>query len=477
MTIQGIENKNPLKILSDDEVNKIHGASLEILESVGMKFEDEEALKILGDGGCSVDRQKMMVKIPDRVVESALKLCPSSFTQKSRNPKYDLHFDPSRVFFTNHSAPFIRDIDTGEKRVPTLKDVEQLITVMDALENIHAIFVPALNVADRPREVGLEWVVAEVLRKSEKATIGATFGGCAKWVIKMADVVGEDVIGCASAVPPMNWGPAMCRGVITYARSGHITSVCTGVGMGASGPATIAGALVQANAEILAGIVLAQVTRPGVRIATATQVTPLDMRTGELATGSIEAGMVTACLTQMSHHYKLPMRSQFPMTDSKIPDQQAGYEKCMQLMLIAMAGNNYIISAGGIENELSLSFEQLVIDNEVYSMMARYMRGVEITDETMAVDLIKEVSLLGGNFLGKPHTKEWCRKEMFMPRVSDRHPYQSWLKEGSKDVVARAREIAREILKTHEVPPLPADVDKELGRILVAAQEEKAQLA
>jgi trimethylamine--corrinoid protein Co-methyltransferase len=163
------------------------------------------------------------------------------------------------------------------------------------------------------------------------------------------------------------------------------------------------------------------------------------------------------------------------MTDSKMPDQQAGYEKCMQLMLVAMAGNNYIISAGGIENELSLSFEQLVIDNETYSMIARYMRGVEVTEETMAVDLIKEVGSLGGNFLSKRHTRDWSRKEMFMPRVSDRHPYQTWMKEGSKDAVARAREIAGEILKTHEAPPLPEDIDRELDRILRAAQEEKAQ--
>lgn len=477
MTIRGIENKNPLKILSDNDVKKIHGASLEILESTGIKFEGEEALNILEEGGCSVDRNNMRVKIPVHVVQNALKQCPSSFTQKARNPKYDLRFEISRIFFTNHSAPYIRDIETGERRVPTLKDVGDLITLMDALENIDAIFIPALNVSDRPKEVSVEWVVAEIFRRSEKTTIGPNMGGCAKWVIKMADVVGSDLIGGTYAAPPMNWGPEMSRGVITYARSGHIVSVGSGIGMGASGPATIAGTLVQANAEILAGIVLCQSTRPGVRMITTTEVAPMDMRIGELATGSIEAGIIAACLTQISHYYKLPMRSQFPMTDAKIMDQQVGYEKSLQLMLIAMATNNYIISAGGLEDESSLSFEQLVIDNEIYGMVARIMRGVEVTDETMAVDLIKEVVSLGGNFLNKPHTKEWCRKEMFMPKVSDRYPYRSWVKKGEKDTIARAKEIVKEIIKTHQVPPLPEDVNKELDNILKAAEREKVQLS
>jgi trimethylamine--corrinoid protein Co-methyltransferase len=413
------------------------------------------------------------VKIPAPVVEEALKLCPHTFTQKSRNPEFDLTFEPSRVFFTNHSARYYRDMETGERRVPTLRDVQDLVTLLDALGNIHAIFVPALDVSDRPDEVALEWVVAEVFRGSQKTTIGATFGGCAKWIVEMAEVVGEDVIGCGAPVPPMNWASMSTQGIITYARANHIASPCTGIQVGISGPATIAGTLVQANAEILAAIVLAQLVRPGVRIAAATQAIPMDMRTGNLAAGSIEAGIVTACLTQIYHHYNLPIRSQFPMTDSKLPDQQTGYEKSLQLMLAAMAGNNYIISGGGIENELLMSYEQVVIDDEVYGMVGRVLRGVEVTDQTMAVELIKEVGRLGGNYLSKAHTKEWARKEMVLPTVSNRLPHQLWVKEGSKDIVERARDVARTIIQTHEVVPLPDHVDRELDKILRAAEREK----
>lgn len=473
MTLRGIENRHPLKILSDHDISRIHDATLEIMETCGIKFENEEALQILGDGGCSVDHEKKRVKIPPHMVEQALKLCPSSFTQRSRSHEYDLRFETSRVFFTNHSARYYKDIDTGERKVPSLKDIGDVITLIDALENIHAVFVPALSISDKPDEVAVEWVVAETFRKSQKTTIGATFGGCYKWIIEMADVVGVDVIGCGAPTPPMHWPAVSTQGLIEYARANHIVSPCTGIQVGVSGPATIAGTLVQANAEILAAIVMAQLIRPGVRIATATQATPLDMRTGNLAAGSIEAGIITACITQLSHHYKLPIRSQFPQTDSKLLDQQAGYERALQLMLIAMAGNNYIISAGGIENELLLSYEQIVIDNEIYGMVARAMKGVEVTDETMAVDVIKEMDQLGVNFLSMAHTKEWARKEMYQPKVSDRLTYQLWTKDGSKDVVERAKEMAKEIIQTHEVPPLPEDVNKELDKILKAAEKEK----
>ena len=131
------------------------------------------------------------------------------------------------------------------------------------------------------------------------------------------------------------------------------------------------------------------------------------------------------------------------------------------------------ISGGGIENELSLSFEDMVIDNEIYGMIARVMKGVEVTDQTMAVEVIKEVGQLGGNFLSKTHTKEWARKEMYLPKVSDRLPFQLWVKNGSKDVVERAKTLAREIIENHQVPPLPEHVHNELGKILKAAEKEK----
>ncbi|MBI5439981.1 MAG: trimethylamine methyltransferase family protein [Deltaproteobacteria bacterium] len=474
MATLGIDYEPRLKLLADTEVQRIHEASLEILGTSGIRFEAPEALELLGGVGCDVDRSKMTVRIERGIVEQALQRCPKEFVQKGRTREHDLSFSISRVFFVNHSAPYIRDLETGARRVPTLADVGDLVRLIDALEHMHAIFIPALNVSDQPKEIALESVMAEIFRKTDKPTIGASFGGCAPWVVELANAVGEDVIGCASAVPPMIWKKEMCEGLITYAKADHIVSVCTGIGMGTSGPATIAGTLVQGVAELLAGIVMVQAARPGVRVATATQAVPMDLKTGDLATGAIEGGLVTAGFTQMSHYYGLPIRSQFPMTDSKVPDQQAGSEKCTQLMLIAMAGNNYLISGGGLANESILSYEQLVIDNEVYGMVGRALRGIEVTDETMAVQAIREVASGAQNFLSHRHTQRWCRKEMYQPKLSDRAVFQTWVNAGSKDVAERAKEVARQIIATHSAPPLPAEVERELTSILQAAQRAKA---
>ena len=153
MTIRGFENKDPLKYLSEYEIKRIHDASLEVLETCGINFEDEEARKVLSDSGCIVDNETGRVKIPAHLVEKTLKLCPGSFTQKSRVPDYDLRFELSNVFFANHSAPYFRDIDTGERKIPSLKEVGDLVLLLDALENIHAMPMPL----DSKEHFGLGW--------------------------------------------------------------------------------------------------------------------------------------------------------------------------------------------------------------------------------------------------------------------------------------------------------------------------------
>jgi len=469
----GYRCKKPINVLSAREAIRIHEGSLEVLRDCGIKFEHPEALRILEEAGCSVDKEKKLVKFPFRVVEDCLKKVPDNFCLKARNPKYDLKFSGDEVYFVNHAAPQMVDLNTGERRLQRLKDVTQLVTVIDALEDYHGCFLPAISLADKPPEVAMQWINAEIFRRTEKSTIGASFGDSPKWVVRMAEVVGEKVEGCSGAVPPMDYSWDMANGVIEYARGGHPVALTGGIVLGATGPVTMAGALVQQNAEILGGIVLTQLISPGLGNFYGIQSIPLDMRTGLLATGAVEAGLLIAATAQMARYYKIPCKSQFPMTDANTPDQQCGYEKAIQLMMCVLGGVNYVISGGGVDDEHIIDFDQLVIDNEMYGMVGRLLDGIKVDVDTLAINLIKEVGPIPGTYLNKKHTQSWWKKENYIPRLSDRVDYNTWKKKGSKDIVQLAHEKVKEILKNHEPVLLPKEVDQELDSILKAAEKEK----
>ena len=178
----------------------------------------------------------------------------------------------------------------------------------------------------------------------------------------------------------------------------------------------------------------------------------------------------------MARLYDLPCGTFDSLTGGKLPtDQQVGYEKMMASLLLAQSGVSYIIGGGGIDDETCFSFEQLLIDNEMYSMIARFLRGITVNEETLAADLIKKVGPIPGNYLKEPHTRKWWREEQFLPTLNYRLTYDEWVQDGAKDVAVRAKEQVKEILRTHEVPPLPDDMDKEISKILKAAEKEKVK--
>jgi trimethylamine--corrinoid protein Co-methyltransferase len=472
----GYKCKQPLNILTDAEVAQIHEGTLDVLKNCGVKFQDNEALAILGEAGCQIDKNEMLVKFPTKIIEEAMKKKPAFFFLKGRNPKYDLKFSGDEVYFTNHAAPQIIDLDTGEPRIATIKDVDKLVTIIDALEDYHACFTTAMSLSDKPVQIFREWISAETFRHTEKSTIGTALKGCPKWMIRMAEAVGETLMGATCSSSPLVCGEAQCRAIIEYTRAGHPISVQGGSAMGANAPATIARMLVVQNAEILAGMTLAQIVVPGIGMLYGSESLPMDMRSGRLATGAIEVGIVNTASAQMARYYGLPYMSLFPMTDANSPDQQCGYEKGMQLVLAALSGVNYSISGGGVEDEQFLRFEQLVIDNEMYGMVGRLLDGIKVDKEHLSVDLIKEVGPVPGSYLNKRHTINYWKKENYIPRLSSRISHPKWKEEGSKNITDLAKEKVREILKNHVPVPLAPEVDKELDNILKAVTKEKLGL-
>jgi trimethylamine--corrinoid protein Co-methyltransferase len=475
MALQGCYCAKPVELLTQETMETIHTRSLEILEETGVVFQWEPALKVLKGAGCHVDFEKQLVKFPRDVVGEALKSCPSTFRVKARDPKYDLEFARNRVYFSTQAAPFMYDLDNGVRRSATIKDIDEIITIQDALEYIHAPFVSVIILSDKPMELTMEWLLAEQIRHTTKSCIGAGFFFAAKWSIEMARAAGIELLGVGTCSPPLTYPADQCDGYMRYAETGWNIMINSGVSSGATGPATLAGTLLLQNAELLAGLILVQVVRPGIGFIYGTESMPMDMRHGHEAIG-IEQYMIGAATAQMARFYNIPSFTYASFTGGKLPtDQQVGYEKAMASLLLAQSGVSYIVGGGGIDDEACYSIEQLVIDNEMYGMVARYLEGIKVDEETLAADLIKKVGPIPGNYLREAHTRKLWKQEQYLPTLSYRKSYEEWLKEGSKDVAARAKERAKEILRTHQVPPLPEEVDREIAKILEAAEKEKVK--
>jgi len=473
MPLAGHTCKKPCDGLTQEEVERICRGALEVLAEAGMVVAHPKALALLQEAGCSVDQAAQRVRFPRDLVQWAIAQSPETFQQQARNPDLTLNWGGATVYFGAFPGFTSLDLATGERRVSTVEDLARLSRLCDAMPEVHTICQPTPHLSDKPPEVVMEWVLATTFRNTEKTTMGAAFGGCSKWVVEMCTVLGQQVHGSICMASPLTVPVDQAQGVLDYAGAGHPLHLLSGPMRGASGPATMAGTLVLQTAEILGGHVLGQLVRPGNGAIYVGYATPMDMRLGTMASGSIDVGIMGAASGQIARYLGMPSAVFFPMTDAKLPDAQASYERHLQALLCAQAGVNHIMALGGLENEGAFSPEQMVIDNEVCGMIGKVLEGIRVDDERLAVDLIKEVGPIPGNYLGKEHTRRHWKEDYFLPKVSVREGYDAWLAGGSKGVLERAAEIASRLMATHQVAPLSPEVDRELDRILAAVEAEK----
>jgi trimethylamine--corrinoid protein Co-methyltransferase len=267
----------------------------------------------------------------------------------------------------------------------------------------------------------------------------------------------------------------LTAGLMVYAKYGQPVLVAPEAQAGATAPVTLAGVLAQQNAEVLSGIVIAELVNPGAPVFYGTVSTIMDMKTGNLAYGAVEAGLINVAAAQLAQYYGLPSRGTGGSTESKIPDAQAGLEKALTLMMAALAGINFIYSAAGsLESTLTASYEQAVIDNEICGMVSRALRGIRINDETLATDIIDAVGP-GGQFLTQKHTLEHLKKEHYITTLVNREKRDKWEAAGSKDLWETARQEAKKILKEHQPEPLDRDVEEELKRIIKEVEKRESK--
>jgi trimethylamine--corrinoid protein Co-methyltransferase len=474
-----------LEILSGNEIDRIHEATLSVLEETGVKVLDPDAFEVLRDAGSEADLKTSVVKIPEHVLKEGIKKAPSSFTLFGREKDYKLKFEPGRTYLSSQgSSTFVLDLETGTRRRSTLKDLKSFYILVDALENIHhASWVVSAN--DLPEDTGPARELLEAFRNTTKTIDGDTYGEKnARDSIEMASIIagGENelrkyprLLGFVNPVSPLEHSKLMTEGLRVFAEYEQPTLIAPEAQGGATAPVTLAGILVQQNVEVLSGILISQLTHPGAPVLYGTVSTIADMKTGNVALGAVETGLINIAAAQLAKYYGLPTRGTGGATNAKVPDIQAGYEKALTLSMAAMAGINFIYDAAGmLEASRTASFEQIVLDNELCGMVLRSIHGIDVNEETMATEVIKKVGP-GGHFLSQKHTLDHFAMEHYLPTILDRSTWETWQKNGSKELRATARETARKILREHKAQPLDKTVDRELEALAKKIDSERSQ--
>lgn len=472
-----------IKYLTNDKIEELHLASLRVLQEVGVVFEHEEALDLFEKHGASVDRAKKRVWIPPFLVEQAIKTAPERVTLAARNPRYDLLLEKQRVYFgTGTLALYVLDLETGAHRDGTLKDCFDFPRMIDALEYVH-FFKAMIWPSDVPKETAdLHQLYAAYASTTKQISMACFSRETAMAAVEMAEAVAGSPIEFKKrplltinvlSVSPLLWAHKNTDILIALAKHGNIPIIIGSAPYsGTTAPVTLAGLVVQGNAENLAGITLAQLISPGCPVLYAMIGSVSNMKTGRIASGSVELGIITAVCAQLCHYYKIPMYSTGGMSDSKCSDIQAGYEKALQAVMAALSGAHYIHDAAGLLDFcLTTSYEQYVIDDEILGMVARILHGMNTDKDALAFEVIKTVGP-GGHYLAQKHTMAHLRNEHFIPRITNRQARAEWENGGRHSALEAAKETARALLDSHTPEPLPATVDTELKQILKRTEQK-----
>jgi trimethylamine---corrinoid protein Co-methyltransferase len=472
----------PFEILTANQVEEIHKTSMRILEEIGIEFMDAESLDIWKSAGALVDRESQRVRIEGRIVEEALKTVPSSFTLRARNPERNVTIGGNHInFATVASAPYYSDLNCA-RQPGTLENYQKMIRLAQVCGPIHVIEGMLLEPQDIPIPQRHLVKGYSVYTLSDKAHLVASHGReITEDYVNMACIVfgGEAEIrrepvlsAVVNANSPLRYDERMLGGLLTYARYRQPVVVTPFILAGAMSPVSLPAALAQQNAEALAGITLTQLVNPGTPVIYGGFATNIDMQTGSPAFGGPEGALALLGGAQLARFYGLPYRGSGGLNNSKTPDAQAAYETQMTLWPAVLAHTNLILhSAGWLEAGLVCSLEKFILDMEGLAMMSRFLNGLEISDETLALDEIAEVGP-GGHHFGTAYTMERFQDAFYRPTISDRQNYETWIENGAKDAFHRAHEVANQLLEAYIQPAIPSDVQ---GKLMEYVEKRKLE--
>jgi len=454
----------PIEVLSADQVEAIHDTSMRILEEIGIEFMGERAQALLERAGAEVDRSKGLVRFDRGLIEELLAHCPSLVTVTPRNPERRLLLGGDYTCFTLVAGPpNVHDCVRG-RRSGNLGDYCELLKLTQSLNIIHAIGnqpVAPMELPAHNRHLDCYRANATLTDRVyhcsaigvERTLDGIDIAALARGVERADLVDSPAVLTIISVNSPRRFDAAMSDGLMTMAEWGQPVVVTPFTLMGAMTPVTLPAALAQQNAEALAGIALLQAVRPGTPAIYGGFTSNVDMRSGAPAFGTPENVQATLAGGQLARRYRLPYRSSNAST-SNVVDAQAAYESEMSIWAAVMGHANMVYhGAGWMEGGLQASFEKVVLDAEMLQMMAETVKPIEVGEDTLGFDAIREVAP-GGHFFAAAHTLERYETAFYQPLLSDWRNYETWLEAGAETATERATRIWQRLLADYEPPPL-----------------------
>ncbi|WP_119462496.1 trimethylamine methyltransferase family protein [Rhodospirillaceae bacterium SYSU D60014] len=477
----------PVEVLSADQVEAIHNASLRILEEIGMDFLDEDALAVLKRAGADVEPGTQRVRFDRGLVLESVAKAPSEFTLHARNPERNLTFGGNHVNFGSvASAPNVSDLDSG-RRPGSFADYCNLLRLSQSLNVVQFISGYPVEPGDLPpatRHLDAHYAAITLTDRiwhpyslgQQRITDGIDMMCIARGVTREQLKAEPSLFSIVNSSSPLRLDGPMLQGLTEMARNGQPVVLTPFTLSGAMCPATLAGALAQQNAEALAGIAFIQMVAPGAPAIYGGFTSNVDMKSGAPAFGTPEYTRAAFAGGQLARRYGLPYRSSNACAANAV-DAQAAYESEMSIWGAVMGHANMVMhGAGWMEGGLVASFEKMIVDAEILQMMAELLQPIEVNDDTLGLDAIAEVGP-GGHFFGAAHTLARYETAFYAPILSDWRNFESWREAGAQDTAQRANALWKRILADYTPPPLDPAIDEELQAFIAKRKEEGGALA
>ncbi|MGA2502611.1 MAG: trimethylamine methyltransferase family protein [Anaerolineales bacterium] len=464
-----------LSVLDDSEIEAIHQASLRILAETGVVLAEPKSRALLNDAGAKINETRVL--LPPEVVERCIAMAGKRTTIRGRGGTVKILGEGTLYFHNLGGAPQIYNAFSGTRRLAVVQDVRDSTRLLDALENCHTI-TPFFT----PTEVPGGVMSLAMYRHSLPYTVkplqgpGVQFASEVRYAVKMAELIGipaEVLTLSLSPVSPLSIPDHEAEAIMEIARQGIPFAPLPCPTAGTTAPFSIAGAITQQNAEVLAALVLAELVKPGLPIIYCGRLAMMEPRSGLSVWGGVEMGMASAGTVQIGHRYGLPVNVYGFSTNAHCLDAQDGFERALNAAIPAMAGADELSGIGEMEAGVMGSYAQMVADNEFAGSITRIRKGIRADSDALAVDVIAAAMSTTRNFLGQKHTMKYLKSgEVYLTKLAERGSWEAWENAGRIGFVERAQAEAERILREHQVPPLEDAQEHELDLLMVSAEKE-----
>lgn len=467
------------ELLNEEGVERIHQKSMEVLSEMGIMFFLDEARQILKEHGARVDGQ-MVYFDPEMVMEYVAK-APAEFTQLARNPENNITIGGNQMAFAPvYGPPYVFDLKRG-RREASLVDFQNFVKLAYLCPYLHHSGGTIVEPVDRPKETRHLDMLYSHIKYSDKPFMGSVMSGeNAEDSVRMAEMIfGTDeirenpaLLSLINISSPRRLDDRMLEALTVYARARQATIITPFILSGAMAPVSLAGTLIQQNAEALAGIAYAQMVQPGAPVIYGSFMTNVNLKSGAPVFGSPESQLALYASAQMARRYNLPFRSGGMFSSSKVSDAQSAYESVMTMLPAVQGRVNFVLHAAGwLENGLTAGYEKFVLDWQMLGMFFKFLNGLDLSEDNLAMDSIREVEP-GGHHLGTGFTMERFTTAFYNAELFDNNSFDQWSEEGSKTAPERAAKKVEQLLNTYQKPDLDPALDEELQAFISQRKAE-----